>query len=869
MRKIIPYFILLFVLISDVYSQIKTNRNTLVKHEWDSQLGVSDLKKAIKSELIRIERVISRQKATHHLSSTKRNTETLKNLIFRFEKLPKTEYKNFYYEVRTFKRHLILSDKDIDFTSVICIDNPYAKAPEATHEIRTRTENSAVYGGKLLLLNKLDPSTTVKQLAPQKGVLGSFWRPDVSFDGTKILYSMKDSTRKGYNIYEINAEGENYRQITNSDYNDLDPIYAPDGNMIFTTSRCNHYLRCGNAGYRMFILARADMNGENIYFISSNIEADFTPTFLPDGRILYTRWEYIDKSVLRIQSLWTVNPDGTNPQTYWGNQSRWPDMLMNARPIPNTDKVVFNGSGHHDIYGGPLGLVSYNEGTNYPNGLYNLTNHIPWVEVGSGPEDYFHNNKFSVPKCYMAFQTPYPISENYMLVSARKGSNFNTLQDPNLPNFDLYLMDFDGNMELIYRGENNIFYGQPLRKREIPMNIPSSVKWPGKMKHANQKVEWGTLYSANIYKDSGIPIGMVKFLRILEVEPLTYSDGCRTQDAEKSTFIKNGAIPANYHYGYGETVTSLLMDDATKRIWGTIPVEKDGSVNFKVPPVKGLYFQLLDKNGLALQTMRSSTHVMPGEVRGCYGCHETKVQTPQNNIRPIALKRKPSMITPPSWGDSTISFSRFVQPIVDKHCISCHSGSEAKGNFDFSHKVVPNSKITWPYVKLVFGNNPSSIDDWVKKSIAGPIIPYHIYANKNVKYPTHETVIPPMTALSYRSKLIKIATSGEHHNVKVSDEEKDKLVAWIDALCPILGLEEIMAQDNMPEKEFMNSSNYNTGLSFPAKMRTAPYIHKEFMQDDFKTQDDRIPKDNDNNELPAFILKDGKRSYIIPRGNSH
>ena len=865
MKSLIFLILLLFTLNLEVKSQFITEKNNIIEQEWESQLGDTDITEAIKNELLRSERVIDRQKKDCSTSETEDKVKKLNSFRSKLTKTSEIELKKLYCNIRYFKRQLMLTDKDVDFSSVICIDNPYPKGPETTHEIRTRTENSAVYGGKLLLLNSLDPATTTKQLAPQEGVEGAFWRPDISFDGDKILYCMKDSTRKAYNIYEIDADGKNYRQITSSDYNDLDPIYTPDGDMIFSTGRCNQYLRCGNAGYRMSILARSDLNGENIYFISSNIDADFTPTLLPDGRVLYTRWEYIDKSVLRVQSLWTVNPDGTNLQAYWGNQSTWPDMLMNARKIPNTDLVVFNGSGHHDIFGGPLGLVNYSEGSNYPDGLYNLTSNIPWIEVGRGPEDYVYNRDFSTPKCYMAFQTPFPISENYMLVSARKGSNFNTRQDPNLPNFDLYFMDFDGNIELIYRGENNIFYGQPLRSREKPPTISSTTKWPGKMKKADQEAEWGTLYSANVYEDSDIPEGMAKSLRILEVEPMTYSDGCRTQDMEKSVFMRSGAIPSGFSYGYGETVISLLTDDATKRIWGTVPVEKDGSVNFKVPPVKGLYFQLLDENGLALQTMRSSTHVMPGEVRGCYGCHETQVQTPRPSVRAMALRRNPSKIKPPVWGDSTISFSRFVQPILDKNCISCHNGDEANGNFDFTHRTTPNSFITWSYVKLVFGDNPKTTKEWVEKTVAGSIIPYNVYPNPKVKYPTHETVIPPMTALSYRSRLIEIATSGKHHDVKVSDEDRDRLSAWIDALCPILGLEEIMEQDDFPEEEFISSSDYHKGLSFPAKMRTAPFVHKAFMQDEFNTQSDRIPTDRKNRELPAFVLKDGKRIYRIPK----
>ena len=32
---------------------------------------------------------------------------------------------------------------------------------------------------------------------------------------------------------------------------------------------------------------------------------------LPDGRILFTRWKYVDRSQISFHHLWTMNPDGT------------------------------------------------------------------------------------------------------------------------------------------------------------------------------------------------------------------------------------------------------------------------------------------------------------------------------------------------------------------------------------------------------------------------------------------------------------------------------------------------------------------------------------------------------------------------------
>jgi len=817
----------------------------LLKHDWQAQRGAKSWEAACREELARIERILQR-----------RNAAAPKKLVA-------GDDEKSYLELRRIKRELMLSDPAIDFSRIVCIDNPYVHGSEAVHEVRHRNEDTATMGGRLLVLDGLRTDAAVRKLAPQDAP-AAFWRPDVSFDGTKILFCMKSSDKPAYHLYEVNVDGSGWRQITDSDYNDLDPIYAPDGGIIFSTSRCNHYLRCGGSKFRMFILARCDRDGKNIYFISANNEVDYLPSFLPDGRLIYTRWEYVDKEVLRIQSLWTVNPDGTGLNAFWGNQSHWPDMLLNPRAIPGTTKVVFNATGHHDAYGGPLGIIVPSEGMNYPDGLYNLTPHVPWCEVGNGPADKPYNAEFQAPACYGAFHTPFPIGKDLLLVSARIGKPVMTQRDPDLSYFQLYLMDYDGNMELLYKGAFNVLHAQPIRSRPMPRVIPPNVRWPGKMIAANQKAEPGVLFSADVYEGSGIPRGLAKSLRILELESQNWCDGKRSTAAEADRYRSKGAFPR--FTLAGETPTSFLMDDTTKRILGTVPVEADGSVNFKAPPVQALYFQLLDEKGRCLQTMRSFTHVMPGEKRGCVGCHQTRGVTP--DVKPgIALSRPPSDITPPSWGDETVSFPRFVQPVLDKHCVKCHSGKDSKGGLDLTHRTEPGTLFSWPYVLLVFGDKPKTVADLPYTSIAGPIFPYHVYPNPEVKFPTADTVIPPMTAMSYRSRLIQKATSGKHHDVRVSPEEEARLVAWVDALCPYLGLEEILAlPDINPEDYFVQP--VHKGLSYPSKMRTTPVVHKAFCQDDFKTQRDRKPKDPDGNPLPSIEVKDGKRVYRIPTGQS-
>lgn len=835
----------------------------VVRDEWALQRGALPLAAAAWDEWTRTERILRRQASGSQPDTAVRRAR-LTALKRRLDAVTDKTAPNLYFDIRALKRECLLGDAQLDFKSILCIDNPYVEGSEAYHEIRHRTENCAVYGGRLLVVDGLEPDAPVRTLAPQDGTPAAFWRPDLSFDASTVLYCMKLTNSPAYHLYETDIGGGT-RQLTRSDYNDLDPIYTPDGTIIFATSRCNQFLRCGDSKFRMFTLARCDADGKNIYFISANNEADFTPALLPDGRILYTRWEYVDREVNRIQSLWTVNPDGTAASAYWGNQSRWPDMQLNARLIPGSSRVLLHAPGHHAIYDGPLTVIDASEGMNYPDGVYNLTPHIPWAEVGEGPKDQPYNPDFVAPICYQAFQTPYPVSKDLFLVSARTGQSRVLANDPAPGLFKLFLMDYDGNMELLYAGTHNILHAQPLRPRPRPPAIQQTSKWPGKMTHPDQTPEDALLYSADIYEGTSIPRGMAKALRVIEISPVTYSDcaGWRSSMRESEPYRKLGAVPMSASQLPGSPAISFVYDEGVKRILGTVSVEADGSVYFKIPAMRSIFFQVLDVQGRCLQTMRSFTHSMPGEYRGCVGCHETRASVSPPSAAGLALRRNPSVIAPPPWGDETIGFTRFAQPVLDKHCIRCHGDDKHKSGLNLTHRAEPDRTVSWPYVQLVFGKSPKNLADAVQKSIARPLFPYHAYPNPEWKVVTEDTVPPPMTAMSYNSRLIKIATGGQHHGVRVTPLEEARLVAWVDALCPYLGLEELLTRPDIPEEVYYKVGMYK-GLSYPARMVTAPVVHKAFCQDDFESQSSRLPKDGNGNIIPSIYFDGNVLRYRIP-----
>ncbi len=325
--------------------------------------------------------------------------------------------KQLYLEICRVKRAMMFKNPVVTFTQLLFIDQPYPSGPvNDIHEAIHRMGITATHGGRLLVLDGLHPGGKVRQLAPQKP--GSFWRPDLSFDAKRVLFCFMPHGEKSFHLYEMNLDGTGLRQLTQSDYDDVDPIYLPDGHILFTTTRGNSHVRCGPFIYS-YILARCDADGGNVYLISYNGEPDFVPALLNDGRVIYSRWEYTDKPLWRDQKLWTTNQDGTNTALFWGSQSVWPDHPAEPRPIPGSHRVMFSGVGHHDWWSGSIGILDTQKGLNFPHGLTKVTLDRPWPECSRPPLDPPESLAHHASGNYIGYQTPYPLSGKDFPVPAR------------------------------------------------------------------------------------------------------------------------------------------------------------------------------------------------------------------------------------------------------------------------------------------------------------------------------------------------------------------------------------------------------------------------------------------------------------------
>ena len=546
--------------------------------------------------------------------------------------------------------------------------------------------------------------------------------PDVHFSGKRILFSMRRDIADSYHLYEISSDGSNLRQLTFAkDVDDLDPIYLPDDGIVFSSTREPKYCMCNR--HIMANLYRMESDGANIHQIGKSTLFEGHAALLPDGRILYDRWEYVDRNFGDAQGLWTVNPDGTQHSICWGNNTASPGAVLDGRAIPGTPDILCVFSSCHDRPWGALAIVDRRRG---------LDGRGPVVKTW--PADAIERVQETGWELFDAFaslpikyEDPYPLNEKYFLCSRMTG------QDEQM---GIYLVDVFGNEVLLHAEAPGCFDPMPLAPRTRPPILPT------RRDYANKD---GAFYVVDVYQGThmaGVPRGTVKSLRVVE-------------SPEKRFWTR----PA--WNGQGQEAPAMNWHDFNnKRILGTVPVAEDGSASFAVPSDTYVYFQLLDENGMMVQSMRSGTIAQSGEVGSCVGCHEERRSAPSGirTGRPQAVQQDPSPLNGWYGAPRLFNYLAEVQPVFDRHCVRCHDFGQEGG----AKLVLAGDR------DLVF--NVSYNELWRKKLIsaigAGP-----------------SDIRPARSWGSSKSKLVDVIRR-PHNDVKLSAEELDRIVTWIDLNAP-------------------------------------------------------------------------------------
>ncbi len=541
--------------------------------------------------------------------------------------------------------------------------------------------------------------------------------PEVSADGRRVVFSMRKDKEDDYHIYEMKADGTGLRQLTSGKgISDIDPVYLGDGRIVFTSSREPKFCMCNR--HIMGNLFRMDADGTNLDQIGKSTLFEGHPAVLPDGRILYDRWEYVDRNFGDAQGLWTCNPDGTRHVVYWGNHTPSPGAVLDARPIPGTHRVVVVFSSCHDRPWGALAIL---------DAALGLDGKEPVIQTwpASAMNLVMQGNYDKFKKVSPKYEDPYPLSDRHFLCVRQTGKGDQTA---------IYLVDTFGNEVLVHAEAPGCFDPMPLAPPvEPPAAVPDAIL-PGRPN--------GYFYVHDVYIGAGmeeVKRGTVKSLRVVE------SPEKRFWSPKAWSIAGQQAPGMNWH------------DFNNKRILGTVPVEPDGSAFFAVPADRFVYFQLLDDEGMMVQSMRSGTIVRPGETQGCVGCHEER-RTAVANTPSLASRKAPRKLEPWYGPERLFNYAAEVQPVFDRHCVSCHDTGKPDGvKLNLAGDV-----------GLIF--NISYTQLWSRKQIkaigAGPA-----------------EVLPPRSWGSHASTLVKVIREG-HENIKLDRESFDRIVTWIDINAP-------------------------------------------------------------------------------------
>jgi len=584
-------------------------------------------------------------------------------------------------------------------------------------------------------------------LADEDGVIRD---PDVSFDGRRILFAWKKSDRgDDYHLYEMDYATREVRQLTHGlGFADYEGIYLPGGDIIFSSTRCIQTTDCWTT--EVSNLYRCDKDGKHLRRLGFDQVATVYPKLMSDGRVTYTRWEYMDRGQIFPQPLFQMNSDGTGQTEFYGNNSWFPTSILHARGIPGSHKVMAVSSGHHTIQAGKLIEVDNAKGRQENTGVEYLNPRRPSRAVRVDNCDQ-HGTQY---------QYPYPFSERDALATISTtvlrwvyGVNRNALHAPaGKQSYDIYFIDAETDArELLYRDpELSSSQPIPLQPRPVPHRRPSMVDYT--------RTE-GAYYMQDVYVGpglEGVPRGTIKKLRVIALDWRVANVGD--------------------NYNHGPTSVSRVSNPVSiqngswgpKYILGEAPVHADGSAYFKAPARTPVYFQCIDEDGRAVQTMRSWSTLQPGEVMGCIGCHENKNEAPAADMRNAEAFRSGAADLDPFYGIRRgFSFVKDIQPILDKHCVECHRPGGRGAEYDLTDARLDDPRAgrfwTRSYVTLTNHGHPNQHITWVHAQSLAPMIPPHHVGS----------AASPIFALLM-----------DHHKVRLSREELDKLAAWIDLAVP-------------------------------------------------------------------------------------
>lgn len=640
------------------------------------------------------------------------------------------------------------------------------------------------------------PVVTAAKMPGGRGFIGKI---SLSFDASKVIFDFRENPQSGFRIWEVNTDGTGLRQITfpaqdeeqkvarwgrKWHTDDIHPCYLPDGRIIFSSTRCEHTILCGGSAHLVApLLHTMNAEGGDITQLTKSPVSEFCPVVLDDGRVMYHRWEYIDKGARVCKTIWSMNPDGTRQQEIYGLDDDTTTVYMYPQAIPgDRDHIVCVGTCHYP-QGGCLGavmLIDIRSGINRrgpdpdepgyvqwdttSSAVINLTPHV-FIERRTEPGWYFlmENGRYKHDKNGQSghlYTHPMPVSKTEFLVSYKENKADHYKNTPDA--YSIYMINTSGQHRLIHKDrELSLWHPTPVITRDVPPEI-YSYRDP---EYAKQKQ--ALCIVKNIYENmDNVRQGEIKWVRINEAVPRYWDTGRRWPNSASSSSWKAALWP--------------------RVQWGIVPVEKDGSAHFVVPADRSIFFQALDENFREIQRERTYVNYRPGEIRSCVGCHGRTSHTSNHSVAQttIAMKRPPSIPQPQpcdlieNGGDGkaqqVIHFPADIQPIFNNKCIKCHGGDDPEAGLRLTDEIT------------TFYN--TAYEEICRKQLAGPVLSEFTTFARGDQGNYSGSLLSPKSLGTYKSKMFQVLTDPEHpvnaredHSKKLTKNEIMVLTRWIDS----------------------------------------------------------------------------------------
>ncbi len=508
----------------------------------------------------------------------------------------------------------------------------------------------------LFMLTPISPNGQLRQLTNL--TTGAVGDPEISFDGLRILFTMRQGWNDRWHVYEMNTDGTNLRQLTNNDCDDFDPTYLPNGRILFTSNAPNivdEYNK--QMAETMHVM---DASGQNVERISFNLSDDFDPIVTRNGRLAWTRWEH--HGTQNRFPVFFTKPDGQSTFVLFGPHNRnffHPRELENGSLIAVASTMV-NGDQ------GPLAILRTDRAETHAadpprQGDYEII--TPQVALNGPP---YPNG---------AFKFPTPLPDGSILVSYAPSHDTEEEAD-----WGLYTINRNGSgLTLLYNDpQTNEFDAVIVSPRPIPPTIPSTI---------NRSMSSGMFVIQDVYNRQS-------------------NDGQARPDKAKQEIkqlmvIRGVGRPANDRGEIGHT------EFERKHVIGVVNVQPDGSVAMRVPTDTPISFNTLDSLGRAIVVKRNWIYVRPGEqFEKCSGCHGDRGKT--TNPTPLAVSLPMADLSLPQnqWADGDFSFSHALEPIIAQKCAisGCHVGAAPAATLDLSLAKSVDSPFSIAYDNIMERN---------------------------------------------------------------------------------------------------------------------------------------------------------------------